>query len=213
MLDIESFVPGIYVKKSRDFQMFCKVLEIATNNVKFNADTITDIYDPFKCNNRMLELLCTLYNYQPRRDVSDTDLRTILANYPYLIKHKGTKKGIEAAVSLAVKLTGKSLSWHCDIETKDNSGNSIHKVIVTISDKYDERYLKEFMELVLPVGYLVEAGVASYDSHTSEAFITMETTKDKYEAKDVSSVVRLSDAATTKSTIERVEVLRGDQNE
>lgn len=213
MLNVESFVPAVYVKESRDFQMFCKALEIIINDVKYNADTITDVYNPFKCRNRMLELLCTLYNYQPRRDISDTELRIILANYMYLVKHKGTRKGIEAAISLAVKLTGKSLSWSCDIQTKDNQGNSLHKVIVSISGTYDRRYLQEFMNVVLPVGYVLEDSVASYKAKDSEATVQMTTDKDIDEVEDVSSVISLSDAETSKSSIERVEVLRGEENE
>lgn len=208
MLRVETFVPEIYVKKSRDFQMYCKVLELVANDVKYNADTITDIFDPFKCNNRMLELLCTLYNYQPRRDISDHDLRLILSNYNYLIMHKGSKKGIEAAISLAIKLTGKHLSWSYSLVTKDNSNNPVYTLYVTIGGSYDRAYLHEFLDLVLPVGFIVDDAIAESYKKDTEVATVISSSSGSESASDASSVIDVSTVTTDiKQSIDRTEVL------
>lgn len=210
MLKIESFVPNVYVKKSRDFQMFCKVLEIIANGAKYQSDTITDCYNPYICNNRMLDLLSTLYNYNSEKEISDHDLRMILTNYPYLIKHKGTRAGIEAAVSLTAKLTGKNVSWSCDYINKDENNNAVHKVIVTMSDTYDERYLKEFMNLVLPVGFEVESSISGYHQAATNVSVKIVTERDTKTSDSVSSVVKVSDVGENKLDMNRVEVVKGE---
>lgn len=207
MLNVEMFVPEIYVKKSRDFQLYCKLLELIANDAKYNADTITDIYDPYKCNNRMLELLCTLYNYQPRREISDHDLRLILVNYPFLIKHKGSRLGIEAAISLAVKLTGKKIDWSYSILTKDGEGNSKHSVYVNMSSDYDKNYLHEFLELVLPVGFTIEDGISTEEDASTEAVVEIVVDKDVQSSEDASDVASLADLDNA-TVITRVEVLK-----
>ena len=208
MLNVETFVPQIYVKKSRDFQMYCKMLELVANDIKYNADTITDTFDVSRCNNRMLELLCTLYNYQPKRDISDQDLRLILANYNYLIKHKGCKKGIEAAISLTVKLTGKHLSWGYSLLNKDNENQPIYELRVTIGGEYDKNYLHEFLELVLPVGFIIEDSIAETTEKETEVAAVVTYQSSKANNEEVGSVIGLDDIdSSTKQSIERTEVL------
>lgn len=216
MLEIESYVPNVYVKKSRDFQMYCKVLEIVSNSAKFNADTITDIYNPLICNNRVLSLLSTICNYNPKRDISDDDLRLILTSYPALIKNKGTQKGIELAAALTVKLSGKPITYHCDyIAGIADSSNDTYKVRVTMSDTYDERYLQEFMDLVMPVGFMLEAGVSGYNQENTQVGVQIERERVS-KSNTVTSSVQDESSSTFDSgdTLIGVEVLSvGDENE
>lgn len=207
MLNVEMFVPEIYVKKSRDFQMYCKLLELVANDAKQSADSITDMYNPYKCNNRMLDLLCTLYNYQPKREISDHDLRLILVNYPFLVKHKGSRLGIEAAISLAVKLTGKKITWSYDLLTKDGEGNSQHAIYVNMSDTYDQKYLHEFLEVVLPVGFRIEDSISTEEEAATQASVSFIVTKDVQSAESVSDVISLKDIDNA-TDITRVEVLK-----
>lgn len=216
MLEVESFVPNIYVKKSRDFQMYCKVLEIISNSAKHNADTITDIYNPLICNNRVLSLLSTLCNYNSKRDISDEDLRLILTAYPLLIKNKGTQKGIELAAALTVKLSGKPITYHCDyVRSTEDSSNETHKVRVTMSDTYDERYLEEFMNLVMPAGFTLEASVSGYSQEFTSAGVKVDKERTS-KASIVTSAVQNESSATfdSEDTLLGVEVLSvGDDNE
>ena len=78
-----------------NFQLFCRLYDCINNGVQFDISTITDILDPIKVNDRIVKLLATRVGFITDIDIDNTVLRYILSAYPYIIKNKGTRKGIE----------------------------------------------------------------------------------------------------------------------
>ena len=99
MFRLQNNVPSTYIEQSRDFQLFCRLYDCINNGVQFDISTITDILDPIKVNDRVVKLLATRVGFITDIDIDNTVLRYILSAYPYIIKNKGTRKGIEAAVN------------------------------------------------------------------------------------------------------------------
>lgn len=192
MLDIEQLTPPVYSKNSRDFQFFSKLLQTAVNSVKYNADNLQNMYDPFKCNDRMLDLLCSIYNYQPKNNPTDQDLRVILTNYTRLMKNKGNRLGIEQAVAMALKLQHINREYSVVIKRMVNSGgadvdtaynengqlqydqNNSFIITIGINNAFEMKYLKEFLDLVKPVGYLYNAKQVEMTSQSSRIGGTFE---------------------------------------
>ena len=103
MIKLQENVPQYYVEQSRDFQLFLRVLDCIQNGVKFDIDSMIYLLDPTKVNNRMLSLFCERVGFYPKRELNSNMLRYIISAFPYLMKYKGSKKGIEEAIAVVLK--------------------------------------------------------------------------------------------------------------
>lgn len=79
-----------------------------------------------------------------------------------------------------------------------------------MSDTYDERYLKEFMNLVLPVGFEVESSISGYHKAATNVSVKIVTERDAKNSELVSSVIKVSDVGKNKLDMNRVEVIKGE---
>lgn len=169
MIDLINNVPDIYVDESRDFQLYLRLLNIIIGGTKFDIDHIVDIFDPKICNNRVLDLLCTTFNFRPKIRFTDQDLRLILSGFGGLIRNKGTRKGIEQAISLVMKTQNITTKYYIDIVNKDpeRSSNINYYIELQIDQIVNRSYLSELLEYVKPVGYTVDIFSVDKTEHVS----------------------------------------------
>ena len=92
MFRLQNNTPTIYVENSRDFQLLCRLFDYMINGIKYDINSILNILNPMKINDRMLNLLCTKLGFFPKNQYDSRTLRYILSTFPYIIKNKGTKK-------------------------------------------------------------------------------------------------------------------------
>ena len=88
MINIEKLLPDIYYKESRDFKLFSKLLEIVVNSSDLNIKNMVNILNPELTKDSFLDILATALNYKPKNNFSNDELRIILNNYLYLIRHR-----------------------------------------------------------------------------------------------------------------------------
>lgn len=180
MIDLTKQVPNVYVDESRDFQLYLRLLNVIIGGTKFSIDSIVDIFDPKICNNRVLDLLCTTFNFNPKIKFTDEELRIILAGFGSLIKNKGTRKGIEQAISLVLKTQNIVTDYDVAIINQNVSIESEmnYYIQITIPKEINRLYLYELLEYVKPVGYTISVYLISRS--TVENSIT---TVDEYELR------------------------------
>ena len=148
MFRLQNNTPPIYTEGSRDFQLFCRLYDCVNNAVRFDINTITNILDPLKANDRILELMCTKIGFFTKYDFDADVLRAILSTFPYIIKYKGSIKGIELAVSTILKLEGNNLPPKILID------NTEHIINIYISTSiFNTNALDELLDYVIPIGY------------------------------------------------------------
>lgn len=149
-------VPDIYVKESRDFQLFCNIFDLWNNAVKFNIDSILSILNTDDCPDKLLPLLKTKLGFFTDTDIPNAQLRVILKNFPYMVRKKGCRKGIYQAILTYLKCL--HINTDCSISILNTNysqpigGNYIIEVGMNrISD--DIYILKELFRYILPPGY------------------------------------------------------------
>ena len=197
MIRLQENVPEIYIKESRDFQLFCRLYDCIINGVKYDIDTMIDIFDPFKANDRMLELLCTKVGFFHKKNIDTFALRYILSAFPYLTKYKGTKKGIEGAVSVILKIN--QVYTNVTVEIDSTQG----LVDIKVEEYINLEYLDELMEYILPPGYLyqVQYVIPQETSTILESvnlvYNTMSTSEYTSEIATISSYNEVSTALPT----------------
>lgn len=172
MFRLQDNTPSVYVEQSRDFQLFCRLYDCINNGVKFDIDSIINILDPKLVNDRILTLLATRVGFFPKREYDSNILRYIIASFSYALKYKGTKRGIEIAVSTILKAE-KSIITDRDIETTIQIDNINHSIwIYTTGSIINIHALEDFLSYILPVGYTHQFGV--YDPREYDQEINTE---------------------------------------
>lgn len=159
---LQNEVPSVYVNKSRDFQLFCRLYDCVNNGVKFDIDSMIYLYDPMRTNNRILTLLAGKCGFFPKRDLNDNMLRYIISAFPYLIKYKGSRRGIEAAIATVLKADNIYANYSVVID------NDSHSIDILVDEEFDRVALTELLNYILPVGYLYSMSQADTRSFTTE---------------------------------------------
>lgn len=144
-------VPDIYVKESRDFQLLCRLYDMTHQDIRYHIDTMTDALTAEKANNRILPLLADRVGFRTNKHIDDNVLRYIVAAFPYIIKNKGTKKGIEQAAATILKAEN---SIDPPIITIDNINYII--TIITPIKIFNKTALEELLKYIVPAGYIFE---------------------------------------------------------
>lgn len=100
----QNLVPGVYTSESRDFQLFCRALDVIVNAVKYDVDSIPNINNTDEIRETVIDLLQTKLGFIPSQHYSTDKLRIILSVVPLLRKYKGCRRGIEYALNAYSKI-------------------------------------------------------------------------------------------------------------
>ena len=162
MFRLQDNVPQVYVEQSRDFQMFCRLVDIIQNSTKFDIDSVIHILEPFLSNDVMLELLCTKIGFFPKQHYDAEILRYIIAAFPYAVKNKGSVEGVEAIVNAIIRAENVTSTDYDNIGyvfiERDDTGG----ITVDIYANYDiknRNALNDVFSYILPAGCSVNYSV------------------------------------------------------
>ena len=159
---LQDNVPSIYVNESRDFQLFCRLYDCINNGVKFDIDSMIYLFDPFKVNTKMLQLLAGRAGFFPKVELNDMMMRYIVSAFPYLVKNKGSRLAIEKAVSLVLKADNINAKYSVSIN------NDAHTIEISCTKSYDEIALNAILEYLIPIGYVTNLSIAESHTFTTE---------------------------------------------
>ncbi|MBO5712100.1 MAG: hypothetical protein J6R47_04610 [Acholeplasmatales bacterium] len=150
-------VPEIYVNKSRDFQLLGRLKDVVFGGVKYTIDSLNHTSNTMEMNATLLPLLKSKVGFFEYEELTEDELRYLLAGFPDLIKYKGSRKAIKKAIYLwfrVNRMDGKLVS--IDINNED------YTIYININAKEtDTKLLDEIFKYILPTGYRVEYRFAS----------------------------------------------------
>ena len=145
---LQDNVPEIYVNESRDFQLLCRLYDCIINGVKFDIDSIRYITDTKNCNSRLLDLLKTKIGFYNDKYIFSDDMRIILEAFPYIIKYKGSKRGIIQTICLFLKVN------RIKTETQLKIDNTNYFIEIGINANIQNTtILDEILKYIIPTGY------------------------------------------------------------
>ena len=117
---LQNNVPDVYVNKSRDFQIFCRLVDLYFATTKNGADGVLKTLSATTCPDGLLQLLQSKVGYVSCDvTVYSEQLRKILDVFPYLIKQKGTYAGIYKTVGLFLRINNINTKYQVDIINKN----------------------------------------------------------------------------------------------
>lgn len=176
MIRTRKAVPEYY-EKSRDFQVFLKLLDLIINACKADIDYFTSLLSADQCKASMLTLLANYvgydYDYAQRVSVN----RAIIKNWPTLIRNRGNETGIRMAVALSINQSDDLDSVNVFQLFNVDFVNSVDKYarphtqinIYLFHDGYIDK-LYDLIEAVRPVGTDIKV-IPSISIQSSETIV------------------------------------------
>lgn len=168
-LQLEHNVPDIYVEKSRDFQLICRIINIIANAMAEKADNLINNLDIDNIDEELLYPLVRKLGFTTHKYFPSNILKNIAENFPYLIRNKGTLNAVRDAVYTVISAnqTVKILNIYYD--------SSDSKITITsdVSNKYLD-YIEELLEFVVPIGVTWDyvQNVSSVESIETKVTVT-----------------------------------------
>lgn len=150
----QNHVPDVYVRESRDFQLFCRLYDSVQQGTRFQVRNMVDSLSPEFANNRILTLMAARVGFTTRKYIDDSVLRYIIGAFPYAIKNKGTKVGIAQAVYAILKAENADETPTVLIDSASHTVN-----IYTYARLINRVALEEFLKYIVPTGYLLKFNV------------------------------------------------------
>lgn len=147
---LQDNTPSAYTEDSRDFQLMLRLMDCVNSGVGFYTDSIVNTIDTKLCTASLLELLKTKVGFLSSVEFQERELRYILRGFPYIMKYKGSLRGIQEAVYVYMNAKGMS----CPHKVYTDSDHNIS--IYIESDVSDTTILDEIFKFIVPAGYQVK---------------------------------------------------------
>lgn len=178
LFKLEENVPDIYVEMSRDFQLLCRVYDILVNSNIITQSKIRQQLNIDQIDDKLLKLLAGRLGFSSDNYIPTEVMRSILLQFPFMIKNKGTKVGIEQAIKSVIKQTSRVNSVYVSDIT---IATGQIKVTVKSDDAgaVDMSYLSNVLKYVVPVGYTVNVIISQTSTSTAVTFNSRKMKKSK----------------------------------
>lgn len=157
MFRLQENVPEVYVKQSRDFQLFCRVFDTINNSLRYNALSAQNLLNPLKVSDRLLPLLATRVGFFPKHEYNTYALREVISAFPYIVKYKGSKLGIEMALNVILKIEN---NYKGSLVRINNVSHTVE--IYTETRIKGEDLLRDVLSYILPIGYDINVSTYEY---------------------------------------------------
>lgn len=161
MIETKNMVPLAY-SRSREYQVFLKLLDLIINASKAEVDNFVDLINPDKCPDHMLPLLATYVGYEYDYRESYDANRLIIKHYNELIRNRGSSVGISLAVSLAITATGNFSDIDLLSLFRVDYDEKVGKINVYVYYPDYISKIKDLIEVVRPAGVRYELIPAEY---------------------------------------------------
>lgn len=151
----KNYVPEVYTSESRDFQLFLRVLDFVQNSLKYDIDTMICSLSTEDMPGQYLSRLKSKVGFYCSDRYSDESLRLALSVFPFIIRYKGSKKGIVMCVNAYLKHLG--LRGESKVDIYNDHPTYGYTVRIGIPSKVsDTTLLTDLLSYILPTGYFVE---------------------------------------------------------
>ena len=151
----QNHVPDVYIKGSRDFQLFCNLFDCVNGSLKYDIDSICDVTDTNQCNERLMPYLQTKLGFWTDVKIRAENLRTIMKGFIYAVRNKGSIKGVEQAVQIFLKIAKIKTNVHIEVINEPKNGTQDSYTVIIGTEQYlgDTTILDEILRYILPAGY------------------------------------------------------------
>ena len=173
MFRISEKVPEVYMKESRDFQIFPRIDDLLFLGEHYDISTIPELNNPKKCRNSCLKYLAEKVGFYTDKYIPDNVLINIISAFRTALKNKGTDLGIQQAVIAILKAENSIDPPKIAYARGDDSFLYYEKYTINIYTPIkiiNEVALREFLKYIIPAGY--NYNIYAYDQNDGDSSAT-----------------------------------------
>lgn len=166
---LEDRVPEIYVEKSRDFQLLCRILDIFLGSCQEEVQKIHSNWSVDTVDESLLPLMVRRLGFTDRGYIPPNILRNICKSYPKIIRNKGTLQAVRDAAYAVLSANQEVTTLEVSAINRDATKDVYSVKLVSNVASGDEQYLERILPFILPAGMGYEFilnVVASYATET-----------------------------------------------
>ena len=141
MIESRNLLPKIY-STSHDFLLFEALMDVAFNSIDAKIPALKALHSPESCFQENLSSLAKCFNLE-------TTDRQLLKQYRLMVKSKGTRKSIEAAIFFC---GAKEIS-EPEIDSRINEFKITYNAVY---DQFDQKLFKTLMSRLLPANCQIQ---------------------------------------------------------
>lgn len=166
MIRTQEMVPDWYIEKSRDFQVLCRLYDLAFNALKYNINTMQFLTDTKLVKDTALPLVGDKFGIYDKEAASN---RCLLDALPSALQNKGALESVAILLNAfmeSLDVFDYVLAFHAkdeksaeelsEVLRRDVQPYSMIIVLSTFPSLSDLRVLDEYMRMVIPTGMPVE---------------------------------------------------------
>lgn len=199
MIKLQRLTPYVYNNESRDFQFLAKLFDVVLNSAKTNAELINGIPLSENIDDDLLDLAALTLGLKSMHSYNTAQLKSICSTFSYILRNKGTTRGIKMACDALLQAEG--LSQESKVYVED------YVVYINVpAELSDISLLKDILSYILPAGIscnIIKATRVSEGAKTQLAFTGTVTSYEK--ATGITSIpkadeIRIGKTAYPKQT-------------
>lgn len=194
MITLYNQLPRVYYKESRDFQLLARIFESIANYNKMSVDAIENFRDTNYIDEKLVNLLAKTIGFESKHEYDVHNLKIICGCFSEIIVNKGTKIGIDKAISALLNSQGitDSFSANMDYDIR-------HLDVLVPSQTKDIILLKDLFDYILPIGwsYSIETAIGGDDyTYSANPRTSMSFKADPTDTSDLNDVAKLNGGET-----------------
>lgn len=148
MFRTQNNVPDNYTSESRDFQLLSRLYDLTYNSLRYDIDSMINLNDPMKINDRFLNLLATKVGFITDKNIDVDLLRYILTSFLNTLKYKGSLNGVKQAITTILRFENK-----LDVTLEINYDVEFGMLNIYTTEEIDNKdALDEYLKYILPAG-------------------------------------------------------------
>lgn len=152
MFITENNVPQVYVEQSRDFQLFCRLLDVVVNSVRYDTTAINHI--SVDCiDDRLVYLMLSRMGIKIEHENTDY-YRALLSVYAKATRYKGSLASINYIINAFLRLSNLSGNFTLEVD-KQRQVIKLHLNTQTLNQQISS-YLLNTLQYFIGTTYTVE---------------------------------------------------------
>lgn len=155
MFRVENNVPEVYIRESRDFQMFSRLYDLVFQSARFSIDSLETASDTMRCNDALLPLIAKKVGFFTDLKLTSNADRQLLSAFPYIINYKGSLAGIQLVANLFERIMNTKVTVELNYEDSSR--------VTIVFDKYapNVTLLYSLLDYIRPTGLIVDYRIQS----------------------------------------------------
>lgn len=194
MIRTQNKVPDYYIEKSRDFQVFCRILDFLFNSTKYNSESILRLTDTERAKNTVLPLIGNKFGIYDKDAYS---MREMLDALPCALQNKGSLHSVLTIINsfldsmdvfdYVTVYNAKNKASADEISSILNREVKQYSLIIILSsypNLTNLRILDTYLKMIVPTGVFIDYSFGYskklLDKYAHKDFVMLYYTKDIY---------------------------------